>query len=110
MATRSDTANVREGSEPQGAALTEILQKSLLNFRVTAGAAADADIEVPDIEVGDEVVFVGHFNVTSGDIDTLADRTSEATVTEADTIQLGTTATTGDTLLVVFADLTGDDQ
>lgn len=75
-----------------------------LKFSVVNGAAADTDITVTGFKRGrDQVLSILHFNVTAGDIDVLTDKTSELQAgTAVDAIQLSTTATTGDTLLVVW--------
>lgn len=113
MATRSDVANLREGTEPQGSALTEILQRAVLNFRVVAGANINTPIAVADIEVGDELVAVIEFpgpGEAAGQV--ITSRLAQTSIPTDGNIQVSVaTNTSADRrLLVVFADLTGDDQ
>jgi hypothetical protein len=68
---------------------------------VASGAAHAVNISVPGIAVGDIIVSVLDF--ASG---VPTDRTSEASVTGAGTIQLSTTDTTGDKLVVTYYHLT----
>lgn len=76
-----------------------------LNTSVIAGGAA-GDHTVTGIALGDEIVAVLEF-ATAASIATLTDRTAEFTITAADTINnTGGTATTSDSLLVIWVDRT----
>ena len=71
---------------------------------VVGGAAGDHT--VAGIAVGDDIVWVGHFT-TAAAIASLADLTSEFTITAANTINnVGGTDTTNDQLMVIWQDLT----
>lgn len=75
--------------------------KSTLKFSLVAGAAA-GNVTITGIAVGDQIISVIHN--TAG---ALADLTAEFSITAADTINnVGGTATDGDQLLVIWADLT----
>jgi len=96
---------IESGSPPQGRELSQALvELQNLTFSVVAGAAADADIALTGFTYGtDTIKSVLHFNVTAGDIDVLTDKTSEVQAgSVAGAFQLSTTATTGDTLLVIW--------
>lgn len=75
-----------------------------LKFSVVAGAAAGTNISLSGFKRGrDQVLSILHFNVTAGDIDVLSDKTSELQAgSTVSTIQLATTDTTGDQLLVIW--------
>lgn len=82
-----------------------MLAGGFLNVTLVAGGSA-GDHTVTGIATGDEIVFVGHFS-TAAAIATLADITSEFTVTAADTINnVGESDTTNDQLMVIWLDLT----
>lgn len=71
-----------------------------LGFAVVPGGAAASDLyPVPGINPADTIVSVLH---VSDDLVTNTDVTSEASITDADTIQLTTTNTTGDYVVVVW--------
>lgn len=75
-----------------------------LMFTVVAGAAADTDIAISGITLRDGLVAVLEFQpptAASGD-GLVADRVGEAAITSDGNIQLDTTATTGNQLLVVW--------
>lgn len=79
--------------------------KPKLNVTLVAGGSAGAHT-VSGIAAGDNIVFVGHFS-TAAAIATLADLTSEFTVSGADEIDnTGGTDTTNDQLMVIWEDLT----
>lgn len=77
------------------------------DLRVTLVAGGSAgDHTVTGIAVGDEIVFIGHFS-TAAAIATLADLTSEFSITAAATINnTDGTDTTNDQLMVIWNDLT----
>lgn len=65
---------------------------------LVAGAAAATDIAITGIKVTDTIKSVLHFTPSAA----MADLTSEASITAAGVIQLSTTATTGDQLIVEY--------
>jgi len=76
-----------------------------LRVTLVAGGAA-GDHTVTGIALGDDIVFVGHLS-TAAAIATLADLTSEFSITAADTINnTDGTDTTNDQLMVIWQDLT----
>ena len=87
---------------------------SAIKSAVVSGAGAATNIAVAGIAVADDIISVIQFNITTDSgtsatgnkVDDVTDRTSEATVTSAGNIQLSTTVTTGDKLLVLYLDLT----
>ncbi len=75
-----------------------------LRFSKAAGAAAAANITVTGIKTTDHLLGIIHIEdlaVTSGDV-VKGELLAEASITAANTIQLSTTNTTGDTLIVVW--------
>lgn len=77
-----------------------------LKMAKAAGAAADTNITVTGIKKGDQVVAILHFEdlaVATGDV-LKAELSSDLKVgyPQTDVIQLETTVTTGDTLLVIW--------
>jgi|GEM_PF-4810646 len=81
------------------------LAASILHVDLVNGGAA-GDHTVTGIASGDEIVFVGHFS-TAAAIATLADLTSEFSVTGADTINNAAgTDTSSDQLMVIWLDKT----
>jgi hypothetical protein len=81
------------------------LPSGFLNVSLVAGGAA-GNITVTGIAVGDELVSVLQFT-TAASIATLANRTSEYSVTAPNVINnTGGTASTGDQLLVIWVDRT----
>jgi hypothetical protein len=87
---------------PHGSRTGKITSLSnTLKFTLVAGAVA-GNVTVTGIAVGDEILHVLH-----NTIGTLADLTAEFSITAANTINNADgTATDGDQLLVVWADLT----
>jgi hypothetical protein len=82
-----------------------MLAGGFMNVTLVAGGAA-GNHTVTGIATGDELVFVGHLS-TAAAIATLADLTSEFTVSAADTINNAAgTDTTNDQLMVIWLDLT----
>lgn len=84
-----------------------------LKTAVLSGAASTTNIALTGVATtGDRLLSVVQFDVavdtgtsaTGNKVQNVADLTSEATITAADTIQLSTTNTTGDKLLVVWYD------
>lgn len=81
---------------------------------VVAGAAAVTNIPIAGILTGDALVGVVQFDLaadtgssaTGNKVQNVVDRTSEASITSNGNIQLSTTVTTGDVLLVIWTDLT----
>ena len=81
-----------------------MLAGGFLNVTLVAGGSA-GDHTVTGITTSDEIAFVGHFS-TAASIATLADLTSEFTITAADTINnVGGTDTSSDQLMVIWLDL-----
>lgn len=82
-----------------------VMPTGLLKVTLVSGGSA-GNHTLTGIEVGDEIVFVGHFS-TAAAIATLADITSEFSVTAADTINNAAgTDTTSDQLQVIWIDRT----
>ena len=79
--------------------------KSVFNLRISLldGAAAATDIAVTGIATSDTIVFCGHLT-TKAAIESLADITSEVSITSAGNIQLSSTATTNDQLWLYWMD------
>jgi hypothetical protein len=81
------------------------LPAGFIKVTLVAGGAA-GNLTLTGIATGDELSFVGRFS-TAAAIATLTDLTAEFSVTAANTINnTGGTATTGDTLMVVWIDRT----
>jgi len=81
------------------------LPAGFLQVDLVAGGAA-GNLTLTGVAVGDELAFVGRFS-TAAAIATLTDLTAEFSVTAANTINnTGGTATTGDTLMVIWTDRT----
>ncbi len=83
--------------------LTKALGAIALKCTLVAGAAANADIAVTGIAVEDTIIGVIHLEGTAT-YAAPADRLSEASITSAGNIQLTTTNTTGDFLLLLWHD------
>lgn len=81
------------------------LPSGFVKVTLVAGGAA-GNLTLTGIAVGDELAFVGRFS-TAAAISTLTDLTSEFSITATNTINnTSGTATTGDTLMVVWIDRT----
>lgn len=90
----------------EGGQLESVIRElQQLKIRVAAGAAAATDITVAGIATIDTLVQVLRLDrdAVAANINLTA-HGSEASITAADTIQLSTTDTTGDTLIVVYFD------
>lgn len=83
---------------------TAIAKISGLSFAIVAGAEAEKEIEIEGIATADEILAVLHFEEGSK---LLADLAAETTIPKADNIELGETETKGDTLLVIYRDVSG---
>lgn len=94
------TVTAERGSDSDLVAAIQELQR--LKVTVVAGAAAVTDIAVAGILTTDTLVAVLHEDGTSGV--TQSNLVSEASITSAGNIQLATTATTGDKLVVYWFD------
>ena len=70
-----------------------------LRFTQAAGAAALRNIRVPGITTDDELIAVQELAVTTG---LPTDRTAEASVSSNGNIQLSTTSTAGDQLIIIW--------
>lgn len=76
-----------------------------LRFTQAAGAAALRNIRVPGITTSDVLLAVLELAVTSG---VPTDRTSEASISSNGNIQLSTTSTATDQLIVIWQDVSQD--
>ncbi len=89
-----------------------ILNNQVLKFTVVNGAAANTDIAISGIATADKIVGVAKldFTLSEGTPNTrtwgASDLTGEASVTSAGNIQLNTTNTTNEVLLVLWLDIT----
>jgi len=114
MATRT----VQDGTEPAGKFHTDVLKElQSLKSAVVAGAAADTDIAVTGLNytaaqitagTADHIVAIVRLNkdATAANID-MDDLSSEAQAgSVAGNIQIATTVTTGDKLLILWMDKT----
>ena len=99
-------------TSPVAEQVDSILNNLVLKFTVVDGAAANTNIGVSGIATSDKVVSVVKldFTLTEGTPNTrtweASDLTSEASITSAGNIQLSTTNTTGEVLLVFWLDIT----
>lgn len=82
-----------------------ITQLQGLKCKSVAGAAAVTNIAVSGIATADVLVAVLQADISGGNVVDIIDRTSEASITSAGNIQLSTTATTGDKLIVLYFDV-----
>lgn len=122
-------SDIQDGSEPAGKALTDALKSALsgaggaIKFDVIAGGAADTDLTLTGIDytaahitagTADVVLAIIRFDVatdtgtsaTGNKVQDVTNLTAEAQgATAASKIQLASTDTTGDKLLVVYADV-----
>ena len=94
-------------TSPVAEQLDGILNNLVLKFAVVAGASAVANIAISGIATTDKIVAVVRvdLNATAANID-VDDLTSEASITSAGNIQLSTTNTTSDKLIVFWLDIT----
>lgn len=85
--------------------MTMTQSKSAFNLQVSvlAGTTATTNIAVTGIATSDKIVWCGHLS-TAAAIATLADITSEVSVTSAGNIQLSSTDTSSDALLLFWID------
>jgi len=86
--------------------VTEVMQETGINPRmrtfVAAGAAA-GDVTITGIALGDKLISVLAHQVSGADgIDSVADLTSEFTITAADTINNGSATSSANGFLVVL--------
>jgi hypothetical protein len=75
-----------------------------LVFTPAAGAAADTNIAIADIKTEDELIAVLRYDMNEGKVDGITNLVGEAKISSAGNIQIDTTVTTGDLLLVVWND------
>lgn len=94
-------------TSPVAEQLDGILNNLVLKVVVVAGTTAAANIAVSGIATTDKIVAVVRVDLdaTAANID-VDDLTSEASITSAGNIQLSTTNTTGDKLIVFWLDIT----
>lgn len=89
--------------------LTDAASTPSLKFSLVAGAAKETNITITGIKAEDEIISVLRFDLESGGkLEGLSDLTSEAAIKSTDHIQLSTTVTTGDKLLVIWNDKSGN--
>lgn len=104
---------IESGSPPRGRDLSQaIVELQNLTFSVVAGAAADANIALTGLSyANDTIKSVLRFDVavdtgtsaTGNKVQSVTDLTAEVQAGSTDaTFQLGTTDTSGDTLLVIW--------
>lgn len=74
-----------------------------LQFALLAGTTATTDIAVTGIVTTDKIVWCGEFTSTAS-IASLADRTSETSITSNGQIQLASTNSTSNSLLLIWID------
>ena len=79
--------------------------KSMFNMQVSvlAGTTAATNIAVTGIVTTDEIIWCGHIS-TAAAIATLADITSEVSITSDGQVQLSSTDTSSDALLLFWID------
>ena len=94
-------------TSPVAEQLDGILNNLVLKVVVVAGTTAAANIAVSGIATTDKIVAVVRVDLdaTAANID-VDDLTSEASITSAGNIQLSTTNTTSDKLIVFWLDIT----
>ena len=99
-------------TSPTAEQIDNILNNQVLKFTVVNGAAAATNIAVTGIATADKIVGVVKldFTLSEGTPNTrtwdAADLTSEASITSAGNIQMSTTNTTSEILLVFWLDIT----
>lgn len=84
-------------------AMTKNFSEFNLQVTMVAGAAGTTNIAVSGIATEDQIVSVWHVS-TAASVATIADITSEVSITSAGNIQLSTTDTTNDQLIVFWVD------
>lgn len=77
-----------------------------LRVNLLAGTTATTNIALTGAEVGDEIIFVGHITLLAA-IATLADLTTEGSITSAGNFQMASTNTANDQLWVFWNDVSG---
>jgi redox-sensitive bicupin YhaK (pirin superfamily) len=87
---------------PQEAARDAVKELQSLTVKVVAGAAANTNIPVAGLDLDDVIVSVLHFDIATGTVVDVLDKSSEAVVLTTGNLQLTTTVTTGDKLVVIF--------
>ena len=94
-------------TSPVAEQLDGILNNLVFKVTVVAGTTAAASIAISGIATTDKIVAVVRVDLdaTAANID-VDDLTSEASITSAGNIQLSTTNTTGDKLIVFWLDIT----
>ncbi len=99
-------------ASPVAQQVDSVLNNKVLKFTVVNGAAAGNNIAVAGIKTGDRLVSVVKldFTLSEGTPNTrtweASDLTSEASIPSDGNIQLSTTNTTGEVLLVLWLDVT----
>lgn len=89
---------------------TKALRQRKLVSVVVAGAAKETNIAVAGVnKANDTIVSVVRFDLEAGGkLEGVTDLTSDASITSDGNIQLKTTVTTGDKLLVLYYDANGN--
>lgn len=82
--------------------LAMLVELQGLSVNVVAGAAINTNIAIAGIATADTLLAVIQFDISTGTVVDVIDRKSEASITSAGNIQLTTTNTTGDKLLVAW--------
>ena len=72
-----------------------------LQIEIVAGTTATTNIAVAGIQTHDDILYVAHISTTAS-VATIVDITSEASVTSDGNIQLSTTDTSSDSLMVFW--------
>ena len=99
-------------TSPVAQQVDSILNNLVLKFTVVNGAATNTNIALSGIATTDKIVGVVKldFTLTEGTPNTrtweASDLTSETSITSAGNIQLTTTTTTGEVLVVLWLDIT----
>ena len=97
--TGTDPASRRDVQENLRDATKELQS---LTVKVAAGAAAATNIAIAGLDTNDVIVSVLHFNIATATVTDVVDLSAEASVPTTGNLQLSTTVTTGDKLVVIF--------
>ena len=98
--SRLDGGNVRKNSITK-----DKLAGGFLKTTLADGTAAETDVTVTGMAVGDELVAVLSLS-TKADIETLENRTSEYTVGAGKLVKAAGTDETNNQLIIIYLDLT----
>lgn len=100
------------GADDLTTLLAAVFELQRMKWTLVAGNTAVTNIAIAGIALVDTIAFVMQIDIavdtgtsaTGNKVQDVIDRTSEAAITSAGNIQLSTTNTTGDKLLVVWFD------